>query len=210
VLNELGKATRYCHRVRQLTPYRMVMTLMALFAGTRVESLADLQRGFNALFGYAMDYKPFCVSMSGSKDARRASRVVAVLTVGIARRSSRSARSMASPAAASATGSASPASPPPVTYSHTKMRGISETTCPGIGYRGMSQSTPCREDHGCPLDVVGEGVCRILLGDDVHRFRQTLDRTFDGFLGRLVVEILDFLGVLGKPGTGMVPAWRLS
>jgi hypothetical protein len=59
VLNELGKATRYCHRVRQLTPYRMVMTLMALFAGTQVESLADLQRGFNALFGYAMDYKPF-------------------------------------------------------------------------------------------------------------------------------------------------------
>ena len=59
VLNELGKATRYCHRVRQLTPYRMVMTLIALFAGTRVESLADLQRGFNALFGYAMDYKPF-------------------------------------------------------------------------------------------------------------------------------------------------------
>ena len=36
VLNELGKATRYCHRVRQLTPYRMVMTLMALFAGTWV------------------------------------------------------------------------------------------------------------------------------------------------------------------------------
>jgi hypothetical protein len=45
VLNELGKATRYCHRVRQLSPYRMVMTLMALFADTRVESLADLQRG---------------------------------------------------------------------------------------------------------------------------------------------------------------------
>ena len=59
VLNELGKATRYCHRVRQLTRYRMVMTLIALFGGTRVESLADLQRGFNALFGYAMDYKPF-------------------------------------------------------------------------------------------------------------------------------------------------------
>jgi len=35
------------------------MTLMALFAGTRVVSLADLQRGFNALFGYTMDYKPF-------------------------------------------------------------------------------------------------------------------------------------------------------
>ena len=59
VLNELGKATRYCHRVRQLSPYRMVMTLMALLAGTRVESLADLQRGFNALFGFTMDYKPF-------------------------------------------------------------------------------------------------------------------------------------------------------
>ena len=59
LLNELGKGTRYCHRVRQLTPYRMVMTLMTLFAGTQVESLADLQRGFNALFGYTMDYKPF-------------------------------------------------------------------------------------------------------------------------------------------------------
>ena len=42
-----------------LPPYRMVMALMALFAGTRVESLAHLQRGFNALFGYAIEYKPF-------------------------------------------------------------------------------------------------------------------------------------------------------
>ena len=58
VLNGLGKATRYCHRVRQLTPYRMVMTLMALFAGTRWKAW-PMQRGFNALFGYAMDYKPF-------------------------------------------------------------------------------------------------------------------------------------------------------
>jgi hypothetical protein len=58
LLNELGKGTRYCHRVRQLTPYRMVMTLMTLFAGTQVESLADLQRGFNALFGYTMDTSP--------------------------------------------------------------------------------------------------------------------------------------------------------
>ena len=54
-----GKPRATCHRVRQLTPYRMVMTLMALLAGTRVESLADLQRGFNALFGFTMDYKPF-------------------------------------------------------------------------------------------------------------------------------------------------------
>jgi hypothetical protein len=59
VVNGLGKRTRYCHRERQLTPYRMVMTLLSLFAGTRVESLADIQRGFNALFGYTMDYKPF-------------------------------------------------------------------------------------------------------------------------------------------------------
>ncbi|MGH8489164.1 MAG: IS4 family transposase [Gammaproteobacteria bacterium] len=64
VVNDLGKATRYCHRVRQLTPYRMVMTLMSLFAGTRVESLADIQRGFNALFGYTMDYKPFYDQLS--------------------------------------------------------------------------------------------------------------------------------------------------
>ena len=66
VLNELGKATRYCHRVRQLTPYRMVMTLMALLRA-RGWKAWRLQRGFNALFGYAMDYKPSTTSSpSGS------------------------------------------------------------------------------------------------------------------------------------------------
>jgi len=54
-LNGVGKSTRYCRRERQLTPYRMVVTLLS----KRVESLADIQRGFNALFGYTMDYKPF-------------------------------------------------------------------------------------------------------------------------------------------------------
>ena len=33
VLNELGKATRYCHRVRQLTPYRMVDDADGLVCG---------------------------------------------------------------------------------------------------------------------------------------------------------------------------------
>ena len=58
VLNELGKATRYCHRVRQLPPIDGD-DADGLVCGHAGEKSADLQRGFNALFGYAMDYKPF-------------------------------------------------------------------------------------------------------------------------------------------------------
>jgi hypothetical protein len=58
-LNELGRAVRLCRRERIITPYRLALSCLASCATTRVETLADVQRTFNALFGTAVAYKPF-------------------------------------------------------------------------------------------------------------------------------------------------------
>lgn len=58
-LNRLGKVVRYCQRERVVTPFRLVLTLISNLGGGKVETLADIQRGFNALFGERLAYKPF-------------------------------------------------------------------------------------------------------------------------------------------------------
>ena len=58
-LNRLGKAVRYCQRERVVTPFRLVMAMLSSLSSGKVETLADLQRGFNALFGERLAYKPF-------------------------------------------------------------------------------------------------------------------------------------------------------
>lgn len=59
VVNELGRSARFCRRERVITPYRLALSLVASCATMRVESLADIQRSFNALFGTSVAYKPF-------------------------------------------------------------------------------------------------------------------------------------------------------
>ena len=49
----------FCHRERLITPYRLVLGLLAGHATGTVETLADIQRQFNALFGTTVAYKPF-------------------------------------------------------------------------------------------------------------------------------------------------------
>ena len=51
VLNDLGRRVGFCHRERLMTPYRLVLSLLAGHATGTVETLADMQRQFNALFG---------------------------------------------------------------------------------------------------------------------------------------------------------------
>jgi len=58
-LNQLGKAMRFCVREREVTPYRLALGLVEVFASARVASIADLQRAFNALCGTTVQYKPF-------------------------------------------------------------------------------------------------------------------------------------------------------
>ena len=58
-INSLGRLTRFCQRERVITPYRLAMSALGSCATTRVETLADMQRHFNALFGTTVAYKPF-------------------------------------------------------------------------------------------------------------------------------------------------------
>ena len=58
-LNDLGRRVGFCHRERLITPYRLVLSLLASHATGQVETLADIQRQFNALFGTTVAYKPF-------------------------------------------------------------------------------------------------------------------------------------------------------
>ncbi len=58
-LNALGKKIGLCVRQRAITPFRMAFSLVTSLACKAVESLADLQRDFNALTGANIGYKAF-------------------------------------------------------------------------------------------------------------------------------------------------------
>ncbi|MGK0169898.1 MAG: hypothetical protein ACI9W2_001621, partial [Gammaproteobacteria bacterium] len=58
-LNELGKAVRFCPRERTVTPFRLVMGLINVMSTPKVETIADVQRAFNALCETDVQYKPF-------------------------------------------------------------------------------------------------------------------------------------------------------
>ena len=59
VVNDLGREVGFCVRERLITPYRLVLSLLAGHAMGQVETLADIQRQFNALFATTVAYKPF-------------------------------------------------------------------------------------------------------------------------------------------------------
>jgi len=58
-VNGLGKAVGFCQRERDITPHRLALGLMEVFAGARVETIADAHRAFNALCEAKVHYKPF-------------------------------------------------------------------------------------------------------------------------------------------------------
>lgn len=58
-LNGLGKAVRFCVRVREITPYRLALGLIEVFATMQVKTIADVHRAFNALCNTTVHYKPF-------------------------------------------------------------------------------------------------------------------------------------------------------
>lgn len=58
-LNDLGKAVGFCQRQREITPYRLVLSLLNSLSVGKVKTLAELQRGFNALCERGVQYKPF-------------------------------------------------------------------------------------------------------------------------------------------------------
>ena len=51
LLNTCGTDVKFCRRQRVITPFRLGLALTAACASQRVETLADLHCGFNALWG---------------------------------------------------------------------------------------------------------------------------------------------------------------
>ena len=78
-INSLGRLTRFCQRERIITPYRLAVSLLASCATTRVETLADIQRHFNALFATTVAYKPFHNQLAKRQFADFMRELVAVL-----------------------------------------------------------------------------------------------------------------------------------
>jgi hypothetical protein len=58
-INDLGRQAGQSKRLRVVTPFRMVLAIIAALAGRRVESLADLLREFNHQNDMQVAYKPF-------------------------------------------------------------------------------------------------------------------------------------------------------
>ena len=58
-LTEIGRATGFTKRLRQVTPFRLAVAIIGALASRRVETIADLQRSFHAVTGRSVEYKPF-------------------------------------------------------------------------------------------------------------------------------------------------------
>ena len=58
-VNEMGKSARLCQRQREVTPWRLMLSLLEAFSSATVDSIADIQRTFNALCETHVQYKPF-------------------------------------------------------------------------------------------------------------------------------------------------------
>lgn len=58
-LNQLGKDIMFAKRDRDITSYRLSMAIITVMASHSIDSIADIHRGFNALFDKEVEYKPF-------------------------------------------------------------------------------------------------------------------------------------------------------
>lgn len=58
-INELGKAAGQSQRLRQVTPFRLLVTLLGALGEGTTETIADLCREFNYAFGTTTAYKAF-------------------------------------------------------------------------------------------------------------------------------------------------------
>src|SRR2546428_3789217 len=59
LLNASGTREKFCRRQRTMTPLRLGLALTATCASHRVDTLADVHRGFHALFDTTMTSKAF-------------------------------------------------------------------------------------------------------------------------------------------------------
>ncbi len=55
----MGKYVGFCKREREITPYRLCLGLVEVMGLSKIESIADIHRSFNALCRTDVQYKPF-------------------------------------------------------------------------------------------------------------------------------------------------------
>jgi len=58
-LTKLGLGTGFTERLRDITPYRLVLAFVSSMGSADIESIADVHRRFNEFNGLAVSYKPF-------------------------------------------------------------------------------------------------------------------------------------------------------
>lgn len=58
-LNQFGKDIGFAKRDRDITSHRLSMAVITVLANHSIDSIADIHRGFNALFEMEVQYKPF-------------------------------------------------------------------------------------------------------------------------------------------------------
>ena len=58
-LNGLGKRVGFCKRERDITPYRLCLGLVEVMGMSKIATIADIHRSFNALCECDVQYKPF-------------------------------------------------------------------------------------------------------------------------------------------------------
>ena len=84
-MTAIGRSTGFFKRERNMTPMKMMMSLLSCFAGGQSTTLADVQRTYYALSPASMAYKPFHNQLSKAAFARfmqgLASHVLSTLVV---------------------------------------------------------------------------------------------------------------------------------
>lgn len=78
-LHDTARKLGFFARLRAITPHRLILSLLLTLATQRVETLADLHRGFVATSGVAVTYKPFFNQLAKPAFARLMQAVLARL-----------------------------------------------------------------------------------------------------------------------------------
>ncbi len=58
-IDNLGKETRFCKKLRKFTPGKLALSLIAAFSSNNINNISDLHRTFNEIIQEDSEYKPF-------------------------------------------------------------------------------------------------------------------------------------------------------
>ncbi len=191
-LNELG---RICRRERDVTPFRLALSLIESFSNGSTRCIADIQRTSNALCGTTVKYKPFHNQLA----KRQFPTFVRLLL-------SRMLNNLASDVLRFSAGS------PFARFEHIRIQdgssfALKSTLAQAFPGRFTTKSPAAVELH-VDFDLLSETANRIVLSPDSSAERQFLPRAEDVAGGLLLADRGYFsrgeLEALGRPGAHFI------